>query len=327
MRAIPDRHPFAVRPVLLVAAAVLLVLLALAPAYGFHRDELYFIVAGQHPAWGYDDQPPLTPLLSAGAVALVGLEPWAVRVLPAIVVALIVVLTAAMARELGGTRRAQVLAAVVLAASGFLAAGHLGVTATYDLLAWALALWLTARLLRGADPRWWLAVGLVAGVGLLNKHLVLFLAGGLAVGLLVHRRDLLRSPWPWAGAAIALLLWAPNLAWQVANGLPQLEMARRIGGDGGDERAMVIVELLLLVGPLLFPVTLIGLWRLLRAPDPRGVPGARHGVPRDPRRGAPERGQELLRDRGGPAAHGGGRDRAGRLARDLPGADRAHGRS
>jgi hypothetical protein len=109
-------------------------------------------------------------------------------------------------------------------------------------------------------------VGLVAGVGLLNKHLVLFLAGGLAVGLVVHRRDLLRSPWPWAGAVLALLIWTPNLAWQVANGLPQLEMARQIGGDGSDERAMVVVELLLLVGPLLFPVTLIGLWRLLRAP-------------------------------------------------------------
>jgi 4-amino-4-deoxy-L-arabinose transferase-like glycosyltransferase len=267
MRPVPDRQPFAVRPVLLVAAAILLALLVLAPAYGFHRDELYFIVAGGHPSWGYDDQPPLTPLLSAGAVALLGLEPWAVRVLPAIAVATIVVLTAGMARELGGTRRAQVLAAVVLAASGFLAAGHLGVTATYDLLAWATILWLTTRLLRGADPRLWLVVGLVAGVGLMNKHLVLFLAGGLAIGLVVHRRDVLRSPWPWAGAALAMLIWAPNLAWQVANGLPQLEMARGIGENGGGERAMVIVELLLLVGPLLFPVALAGLWRLLRAPD------------------------------------------------------------
>jgi 4-amino-4-deoxy-L-arabinose transferase-like glycosyltransferase len=264
-----DRASFATLPVLAVAGAVLLPLLVLAPAYGFHRDELYFIVAGWHPALGYDDQPPLTPLLSAAAVALLGPEPWAVRILPALVIAAIVVLTAGIARELGGTHRAQVVAAVVVAASGYLAAGHLGVTATYDLLAWAMILWLVTRLLAGADRRQWLLVGLVAGLGLWNKHLVLFLAGGLVVALLVHRRDLLRSPWPWAGAALAGVLWLPNAAWQVANGLPQLEMARRIGASSGDERPMVIVELLLLVGPLLFPVVIAGLWRLYRDPGLR----------------------------------------------------------
>jgi 4-amino-4-deoxy-L-arabinose transferase-like glycosyltransferase len=241
------------------------VLLVLAPAYGFHRDELYFVVAGRHPALGYDDQPPLTPLVSAAAVALFGLEPVALRLLPAVSVALVAVLAGATARELGGRRRAQVLAAVVVAVSGYLAAGHLGVTATYDLLAWATVLWLAARILAGGDPRLWLIAGAVAGVGLWNKHLVLFLGFGLAVGLLVHRRDQLRTPWPWAGAALAIALWLPNLAWQVANGLPQLEMARSIGAGEGDDRAMLLVELVLLVGPLLFPVTIAGLWRLLRA--------------------------------------------------------------
>lgn len=262
----PQRSSRPTAAVVVVAAVVVGVLLALAPAYGFHRDELYFVVAGRHPAWGYDDQPPLTPLLSAAAVAIGGVQPWVLRVLPALAVGAVVVLTAAIARELGGTRPAELLAAVTVGASGYLAAGHLGVTATYDLLAWAAILWLVAGLLRGADPRRWVAVGLVAGIGLQNKHLVLFLAGGIAAGLLVHRRDVLRSRWPWTGAAIALLLWAPNLAWQLANGLPQLEMARGIA-EGGDGRAMVLVELVLLVGPLLFPVTLVGLWRLLRAPD------------------------------------------------------------
>jgi 4-amino-4-deoxy-L-arabinose transferase-like glycosyltransferase len=237
----------------------------MAPAYGFHRDELYFIVAGRHPALGYDDQPPLTPLLSAAAVAVFGLEPWALRILPALSVAVVAVLAAATARELGGRSRSQVLAALVVAVSGYLAAGHLGVTATYDLLAWAAVLWLASRILAGGDPRLWLAVGAVAGLGLWNKHLVLFLGFGLAVGLLVHRRDQLRTPWPWAGGLLALVIWLPNLAWQVANGLPQLEMARRIGANEGGERAMLLVELLLLVGPLLFPVTIAGLWQLLRA--------------------------------------------------------------
>ncbi len=263
------RQPFATLPVLAIAAAVVVGLLVLAPAYGFHRDELYFIVAGRHPALGYDDQPPITPLLSAAAVALLGLEPWAVRILPALAIGTNVVLTALIARELGGSRRGQALAAVVIAISGYLAAGHLGVTATYDLLTWATILWLFARILRGGDPRLWLLVGLVAGVGLLNKHLVLFLAGGLAVGLVIHRRDILRTRWPWLGAGLALLIWLPNLAWQVANGLPQLEMARNIASDDGFDPGQVIVEILLLAGPLLWWVMLLGLWRLYRAPELR----------------------------------------------------------
>jgi 4-amino-4-deoxy-L-arabinose transferase-like glycosyltransferase len=190
-------------PVLAIAVAVVAGLLVLAPAYGFHRDELYFIVSGRHPALGYVDQPPITPLLSAAAVGLLGLEPFSVRLLPALIVGACVVLAAAIAREMGGSRRAQAVAALTLGVSGYLAAGHLGVTATYDLGFWAVILWLATRLLRGADPRLWLVVGAIAGLGLLNKHLVLFLVGGLFVGLIVHRRDILRTRWPWVGALLA----------------------------------------------------------------------------------------------------------------------------
>ncbi len=263
------RAPYPVAWVATIAAVTVIGLLLLSQAYGFHRDELYFIVAGRHPDLGYVDQPPLTPLLSAAAVALLGLEPYALRLLPSITIGACILLVAAIAREMGGSRRAQVVAALTLAVSGYLAAGHIGVTATYDLGFWALILWLTARLLRGADPRLWLAVGAVAGTGLLNKHLVLFLVGGLFVGLVVHRRDILRSRWPWLGAALALLIWSPNLAWQVANGMPQLEMARSIGGDASENRAMLVPELLLLAGPLLFPVSIVGLWRLERDPTLR----------------------------------------------------------
>jgi hypothetical protein len=263
------RSPYPTVAAALVALATVVGLLALAPAYGFHRDELYFIVVGRHPAFGYVDQPPLTPLLSAAAVALLGLEPFALRVLPALTIGAVVLLSAAIAREMGGSRRAQALAAVVTAVSGYLAAGHSGVTATYDLGFWAVILWLATRLLRGGDPRLWVIVGAVAGLGLLNKHLVLFLVGGLFVGLLAHRRDLLRTRWPWLGALVALLLWSPNLAWQAANGFPQLTMAGRIAGNGIENRVMLLPQLLLLAGPLLFPLSILGLWRLARAPELR----------------------------------------------------------
>jgi 4-amino-4-deoxy-L-arabinose transferase-like glycosyltransferase len=252
--------------VLLIASAMIALLLVVSGAYGFHGDEMYFIVAGQHPALGYVDQPPLTPLLSAASVALLGVSPTAVRVLPALEMGLIVVLTALIAGELGGSRRAQVLAAVVAAISGYLGAGHLDTTTDPDLLAWALVLWLLVKLLAGGDRRLWLAMGAVAGIGLENKDTLLFLGAGLAVGLvLARRRDVVRSPWAWSAIGIAVLLWAPNLAWQAANGWPQLAMAQAIGSYAADNRAQFVPFFWLFTGPLLFVVSAAGLVWILRA--------------------------------------------------------------
>ncbi len=252
-------------PVALVAITFVIGLLALSGAYGFHGDEMYFVVAGQHPALGYVDQPPLTPLLSAASVALLGVSPTAVRLLPALEMAAVVVLIALIAQDLGGSPRAQVLAAVIAALSGYLGAGHLDTTTEPDLLAWAVVVWLLVRLLVGGDRRLWLIVGVTAGVALENKDTILFLAAGLAVGLVFARRwDVIRSPWAWSAIGIAFLLWVPNLAWQAANGWPQLTMASRIAGYADDNRAQIVPLLWLFTGPLLFPVTIAGLaWVLL----------------------------------------------------------------
>jgi 4-amino-4-deoxy-L-arabinose transferase-like glycosyltransferase len=254
--------------VLLVAGLMVAALLAVSGAYGFHGDEMYYVVAGQHLAFGYVDQPPLTPLLSAASVAILGVSPTAVRLLPALEMGLIVVLIALIARDLGGSRRAQVLAAITAAVSGYLGAGHLDTTTDPDLLAWAVILWLLVKLLAGGDRRLWLAVGVVAGIGLENKDTLLFLGAGLAVGLVITRRwDIVRSPWAWAAIGIALLLWAPNLVWQAANGWPQLTMAQAISGYAGDNRSQFIPLLWLFPGPLLFPVSAAGLVWMLRAKD------------------------------------------------------------
>jgi 4-amino-4-deoxy-L-arabinose transferase-like glycosyltransferase len=247
-------------PVPVVAGLMVVGLLVLSGAYGFHGDEMYYVVAGQHPALGYVDQPPLTPLLSAASVALLGVSPTAVRVLPALEMGLIVILVALIAGELGGSRRAQVLAAITAAVSGYLGAGHLDTTTDPDLLAWAILLWLLVKLLAGGDRRLWLVVGMTAGIGLENKDTMLFLGAGLAVGLVLARRwDVVRSPWAWAAIGIAVLLWAPNLAWQATNGWPQLTMAQAIAGYAADNRAQIVPLLWLFTGPLLFPVSAIGL--------------------------------------------------------------------
>ncbi|GAA0400500.1 hypothetical protein GCM10009530_60420 [Microbispora corallina] len=124
------------------------------------------------------------------------------------------------------------------------------------------------RLLAGADRRLWLVVGLAAGTGLENKDTLLFLAAGLAMGLVLTRRwDVVRSPWPWAATGIALLLWAPNLAWQATNGWPQLTMASRIAGYAADNRAQIVPLLWLFTGPLLFVVSAAGVAWVFRSRD------------------------------------------------------------
>ena len=245
---------------LLIAGLMAVGLLALSGAYGFHGDEMYYIVAGQHPALGYVDQGPLTPLLSAASVALLGVSPTAVRLLPTLEMAIVVVLVALLARDLGGSRRAQILAAVTAALSVYMASAHLDSTTDPDLLAWAIILWLVVKLLAGWDRRLWLAVGIVAGIGLENKDTLLFLGAGLTVGLVLCRRwDVVRSPWAWAAIGIALLLWAPNLVWQATNGWPQITMARAIAAYAADNRAQIVPSLWLFPGPLLFPVSMAGL--------------------------------------------------------------------
>jgi hypothetical protein len=121
------------------------------------------------------------------------------------------------------------------------------------------------KLLAGGDRRLWLAVGVVAGIGLENKDTLLFLGAGLAVGLVLARRwDVVRSPWAWAAIGIALLLWAPNLAWQAANGWPQLTMAQAISQYAADNRGQIVPLLWLFTGPFLFPVSAAGLVWVLR---------------------------------------------------------------
>jgi len=258
------------RPVLLVTGLMLAGLLAVSGAYGLHPDEMYYVVAGQHPAFGYVDEPPLTPLLSAGSVAVLGMSPLAVRILPAIEMTLVVVLVAFIARDLGGSKRAQLVAAVTGALSGYLGAGHLDTTTELDLLVWATIVWLLVLILRGGDVRLWLPVGVVAGIGLENKDTVLFLGAGVATGLVLTRRwDVVRSRWAWAGLAIALLAWVPNLVWQAANGWPQLTMASRIAGYAGRNRAQILPFLWLFTGPLLFPVSAAGLGWVLFTTEAR----------------------------------------------------------
>ena len=264
------------RRVLAVAAAVSAVLLAFAAGYGYHRDELYFIACGRHLAWGYADQGPVTPLIARVMTAIAPDSLVLLRLPSALAAGATVLVTGLVAREVGGTRRAQLIAAGTAAvASIVLVTGHLFSTSTFDLLVWTVLGWLVVRaVLRGAD-RLWLLVGVVLGVGLLNKPLPAFLAAGLLAGVVISGpRRLLRSPWLWAGAGLALALWSPWLAWQADHGWPQLDVSRSIasGGSTSSQPWWAVVPFqVLLVSPLLAPVWIAGLVAVFRRRELRFV--------------------------------------------------------
>jgi hypothetical protein len=265
-----ERVRIAWRELSLVSVAVLVLLVAFSGRYGYHRDELYFLVIGGHPAWGYADQPPLAPLLAHAMDVLAPGSLVALRLPPAVAAAGCTMLAGLSARELGASRAGQLLASLCMGVGAItFGAGHLAGTTIFDMLCQALVVWL-ALVAVGRDDRAWLVAGVVAGIGLEVKTLMGFLLLGLAAGVLVAGpRRVLRSPWLWGGVAAAAALGVPNLLWQAAHDWPQLAMARAIaeGSSGTSSSAWVFVPFqLFLVSPLLCPVWIAGLVRLLRSP-------------------------------------------------------------
>lgn len=246
---------------------VLALLYATLSRYGYHRDELYFRMLPLR--WGYVDQPFLTPLLAKVSTFLFGDTVFGLRALAPLFTAAGVVLAALTTRELGGGRRAQGLAAWGYASTALpLLGGHYFVTGTIDLTLWAVVLLAVTRaLLR--DPRWWLVAGATMGIAVDNKLLVAILALSLVFGILaIGPRSVLRSRHLWAGVLIALILAAPTLIYQATHHFPQLTMARALhDNNAGDVRVQLIPYQVLLVGPPLFVIVVIGFVALLRRPN------------------------------------------------------------
>jgi hypothetical protein len=199
--------------------------LATASVYGFFIDELYFLACGEHLAWGYVDFPPLTAFQAWLTRALFGDSPYSIRLFPALAGAGLVLVAGALARRLGGGRFSQVLAAVcVLVAPVYLAFSTYLSMNPIDALVWAGLAYLALRLAQDGDPRLWIPFGLLAGIGLLNKHTVVFFGFSVVVGLLLTRqRRLLASRWLLVGGTIALIVALPNLVWEIRHGFPHGE--------------------------------------------------------------------------------------------------------
>ena len=266
-----ERPRFAVWEIGAVVAALATLLLIMINRYGPHRDELYFVSAGQRMAWGYPDQPLFTPLLARLATELAPHNLLALRLPSLIAVVLLVICAAAFARLLGGGRAAQLLTASTVAASVItVTLGHRLSTATFDTLAWTAVLLVVGHALRDDRPRLWLLAGLLAGLGLNNKTAVVVLLFAIFLGVLLVPvcRIQLRMAYPWLGGLIAILLGLPNLVWQVNNGWPVLalgaDIAEEYGGLGG--RLGLLAQAAAMFSPVIAVVWVYGLVRLLREP-------------------------------------------------------------
>jgi hypothetical protein len=256
-----------------IAAAQAVVHLLPNEAYGYFRDELYYLACAGRPALGYVDHPPLAPWLLALQLPLTGDSILALRILPALVGAATVLLVAAIARRMGGGRPAQRLAALAVALAPInLILGDFYSMNGFEILMWTAASYAFVRLASEDRPRGWLALGVLLGLAALNKHTAAVYGVALFLGVLATpQRRWLATRWPWLGALIALLVVLPNLWWQVREGWPSLEFYAN--AQSGKNLARAPLEMLaqqvLTQGPGALPVWLAGLWFLLRRPEGR----------------------------------------------------------
>src|SRR6516162_3714537 len=258
----------------LIGATFAAIELALSGRYGFQQDELYFVEAGRHLAFGYVDQPPLVPLLTR-VTDLLGVSPTTVRIIPALAGGAVVVMAARLAALFGAGRFGRVLAALAMACAPVaLGAVHIGNTTPLDLLAWATVLLCVSTALLRDRPRWWLGAGAAAGLGLQNNNLMVMLLIGLALGLLVSpQARILRTRWPWLGAGLAAVIWVPNIGWQATHGWPQLAMASALHQQNTSVADYLggLPAQLIYLGLLVIPLTIAGFIRLWRAPELRFI--------------------------------------------------------
>lgn len=246
--------------------------LAANPHYGFFRDELYFIICGMHPQWGYVDQPPVAPLLAA-ASQLFGHSLFALRAVAALFAGASAYVICLLVLEFGGGTFAMVLAALAGTLCPVLAAFAMKVGPDMvGLWLWPLAALYVVRIIKGGSERLWLGVGAAIGMSLESKYSVLFFAAAMLAGLLLTpQRRILWSKWFVFGAALAVLIAAPNFLWQAANGFPMWELLRngQLGKNVVLSPPAYVMAQFLITNPVLSLLWIAGLVWTLRSRELR----------------------------------------------------------
>lgn len=235
--------------------------------YGYFRDEFDYLACGNHLAWGYVDQPPLLPFLVRVSRIVLGDSLRSIRFLPAVASSLTVVLAALITREFGGRRFALVLTPVaVLIAPIYLSNGSLLTTNSLEPVFWMGCVYFAILAIQ-RDPRYWLLFGVSAGLGLEEKYSIAIFGLAIVIGLLLteHRR-LFLNKWFWLAGLFALLLFLPNLVWNIRNHWPFWELMHNIRAAGRDVRLSpfeFFLQQILLLQPVAALIWITGLFALL----------------------------------------------------------------
>ncbi len=257
-----------------VAGALLTLHLLTASHYGYFGDEMYHLACGEHLTWGYVDQPPLIALVAWLVRHTLGTSLLAIRFVPALAGAATVLVTGAIARELGGGRFAQALAALCIACSSvYLVINYLFSMNSWEPLLWMGCAYVVIRIIKTGNQKLWLWFGLLSGIGLENKYSMAVFGFGVVVGLLLTpERKALAHKWIWFAGALAVLIFLPNLLWNIQHHFPFLELMRNIRASGRDVvlgPGPYLLQQILLMNPLTFPVWLAGILYLFFARNAR----------------------------------------------------------
>jgi hypothetical protein len=249
----------------IIACVYFVAHMAMATRYGYFRDALYYLACSEHLAWGYVDQPPLIVFIAWVARHTLGVSLPALLLWPALAGAARIILTAAFSRELGANIFGAALAAALAAAPAvWYVSDHQFAMNAFEPLFWTGCAFAIARMIHTNNPKWWLAFGAIAGLGCENKYSIAAFALLLLVGLLLTpQRRFLFSPWVLAGGVVALLLFLPNLLWNIQHHWPFLELMRNIRASGRDvvlSPAAFLAQQILIMTPATLPFWLGGLW-------------------------------------------------------------------
>jgi hypothetical protein len=225
------------------ATGVIALHLATNSTLGFHTDELYYLDCARHLAFGYVDFPPLVPLLARLETGLLGVSPAALRVFPSLLGGFLVALSGAYVRRLSGSLKLQGLALLAAIAAPFLLGSNwVFQTVTFDQVTWMVSMYWFLCLVIDRRPRYWILLGITLGIGLETKYTIAGLILGIVVAVLgtPSLRAELRTRYPWVAVAVALLICAPNLIWQVVEGFPSLLYVTNHRSGGGGPVAYLI---------------------------------------------------------------------------------------
>jgi hypothetical protein len=258
-------RPFAIA--IYFAICTLLIHVVTSGGYGYFRDELYYMACGDHLDWGYVDMAPMAAWAARGSRLLFGDSLFAIRLLPAVAGATKIVLTGLMVKEFGGRRLAVAMACLCVLVGGYLALDSFLSMNAFEPVFWMGAAYAIILAINRNDSRYWLLFGLSAGLGLENKHSILFFGFGVFAGLLLTpARRFIVDKWFWIGGAIAIVLFLPNLIWEYRHDWATIEVLHNVQKEGKNvvlSPLAFIGQQVFVLNPFTLPVWLGGLWYFL----------------------------------------------------------------